>query len=318
MGGGNGYSAILTFLRPPTRVVSLVPSMTESIFDLGAGASLIGVTDYCRPPEDSTPRLTRIGGTKSPNVAGILALKPDLVVANQEENSRESVEALEAGGAKVWVTFPRSVEDAIAILWVLIRLFDIPAAGSKVRTLEVTLDWQMRSAHATPPVSVFCPIWQGVTGKGVLWWMTFNRETYAHDVLARCGGNNIFADRSRRYPLEADLGQAEAEDAGSRDTRYPRLTPEEVILAQPEAILIPDEPFAFSDDDEIRLRSLLAETPAVQANRVHRIDGSLLTWHGTRLARALAELPNCLHGAAKAGRESSSGSEEAGEGSEAL
>lgn len=303
MSGGNGYSAILTFTHPPRRVVSLVPSMTESLFDLGAGEAIVGVTDYCRPPEEALARMMRVGGTKSPRVPEILALKPDLVVANQEENTRETVEALEASGAKVWVTFPRSVDDAIAILWVLIRLFDIPAAGSKVRTLEVTLDWQMRSAHASQPVSVFCPIWQSVTGKGVLWWMTFNRETYAHDVLLRCGGMNVFAHRARRYPLEADLGEGEAEEAGSRDTRYPRLTPEEVIEARPEVILVPDEPFAFSDDDELRLRSLLAETPAVQSNRVHRIDGSLLTWHGTRLARALAEIPNCLHAPAKAGWE---------------
>ena len=301
MGGGNGYSAILTFARPPRRVVSLVPSMTESLFDLGAGEALVGVTDYCRPPQEAETNLKRVGGTKSPRVADVLALKPDLVIANQEENSREVVEALEAGGAKVWVTFPRSVDEAISILWVLIRLFDIPSAGSKVRTLEVTLDWQMRAAQATDPVRVFCPIWQGATGKGVLWWMTFNRETYAHDVLARCGGLNIFAHRARRYPLEADLGEGEAEDPGGRDTRYPRLTPEEVAGAGPEVILIPDEPFAFSDDDEVRLRSLLAETPAAQSNRVHRIDGSLLTWHGTRLARALAEVPNRLHAPAKAG-----------------
>jgi ABC-type hemin transport system substrate-binding protein len=294
MSGGNGYSAILTFTRPPRRVVSLVPSMTESLFDLGAGQCLVGVTDYCRPPEDALQRLKRVGGTKSPRVEEILALKPELVMANQEENTKETVEAIEAGGARVWVTFPRSVDDAIAILWVLIRLFDVPNAGSKVRTLEVTLDWQMRSSQAASRARVFCPIWQGVTGKGVLWWMTFNRDTYAHDVLQRCGGENVFIGRSRLYPLEADLGEGQAEDPGGRDTRYPRVTPEEVAKAEPEVILIPDEPFAFSDDDELRLRAVLAETPAVRENRVQRIDGSLLTWHGTRLARALAEIPNCL------------------------
>lgn len=300
MSGGNGRSTILTFTHPPRRVVSLVPSMTESLFDLGAGGYLVGVTDYCRPPETEVERLTRVGGTKSARVPEILALKPELVIANQEENTQETVEALEAGGAKVWVTFPRSVDDAIAILWVLIRLFDVPSAGSKVRTLEVTLDWQMRSSHAIPRARVFCPIWQGVTGKGALWWMTFNRETYAHDVLLRCGGENAFAERKRLYPLEADLGQGDPEEPGTRDTRYPRLTPEEVLKAGPDVILVPDEPFAFSEDDELRMRAVLAETPAVRENRVQRIDGSLLTWHGTRLARALAEIPNCLQTRAEA------------------
>src|SRR3989304_2462763 len=85
---------------PPRRVVSRVPSMTESLFDLGAGEALVGVTDYCRPPQEAETNLKRVGGTKSPRVADVLALKPDLVIANQEENSREGVEALEAGGGK--------------------------------------------------------------------------------------------------------------------------------------------------------------------------------------------------------------------------
>jgi ABC-type Fe3+-hydroxamate transport system substrate-binding protein len=125
--------------------------------------------------------------------------------------------------------------------------------------------------------------------------MTFNWDTYSHNVLRHCGGLNIFEKRERRYPLLADLGQAEAEDAGSRDTRYPRVLPHEVIGNKPEIILIPSEPYSFSVDDVNEIVELLSETPAVRSGNVVRIDGRLVTWHGTRLAQALVELPNILN-----------------------
>lgn len=293
MSNGNGHSTILTFTRPPERVVSLVPSMTESLFDLGAGRYLVGVTDYCRPPEPDVARLARVGGTRTADPEAILKLAPDLVMANQEENSRRTVEALEARGVPVWVTFPRSVAEALDVLWVLVRLFDVAASGVRLRTLEVALDWERQAALQRQPLRVFCPIWQGETA-GERWWMTFSRGTYAHDVLAHCGGENVFADRPRRYPLQADLGRAPAEDPGERDTRYPHVTSEEVRQAAPEVVLLPDEPWAFSEADTAQLVELLADTPAVRAGRVHAVDGSLITWHGTRLARALAELPAFL------------------------
>jgi ABC-type Fe3+-hydroxamate transport system substrate-binding protein len=294
LSGGNGHTVVLTFARAPRRVVSLVPSMTESLIDLGAADAVVGITDYCPIPPGRESAVARVGGTKSPRVEDILALAPDLVIANQEENSQASVEALEAGDLKVWVTFPRRIDDALRILWTLIELFRIPRAGARVKTLEVTLEWARRAAGSTPGVRVFCPIWASDTTGSTPWWMTFNRDTYAHDVLQVAGGANVFADRSRRYPLDADLGAASAEDPGVRDTRYPRVTAEEVLQAAPDLILLPSEPYAFHEEDGARLRSLLAETPAVRNGRVLPVDGSLLTWHGTRLARALVELPSVV------------------------
>lgn len=292
---GNGHSPILTFTQAPKRVVSLVPSMTESLFDLGQGARVVGVTDFCRPPEGDSARLTRVGGTRSPNLETILSLSPDLVIANQEENSREAVEGLEAKGIKVWVTFPRSVGGAIEVLWALIELFRAdPKAVLTVRTLETTLEWTAKAAMGKSPTRVFCPIWQGDSAEHGLWWMTFNQRTYAHDLLACCGGHNVFSQRDRRYPLEADLGAAPPEGPGERDTRYPRVLPEEVREAQPEAILLPSEPFVFDGRSAERISELLADTPAVRNERVHLVDGSLITWHGTRLARALSEIPRFL------------------------
>jgi ABC-type hemin transport system substrate-binding protein len=294
MSGGNGHSTVLSFARPPQRVVSLVPSMTESLFDLGAGAALVGVSEYCRPPEAERARLPIVGGTKSVDVQAVVDLKPDLVLANQEENTREAVEALEAAGVKVWVTFPRSVDEAIQVLWALVRLFRLTHAAATVQTLEMTTAWTARAAAAEGPVPVFLPIWEDDGSPSGPWWMTISQGTYVHDVLAICGAANVFGDRPRRYPLAADLGQGEPEDPAGRDTRYPRVTKDEIVARAPELILLPSEPYAYRDLDVGRMAVAFRGTPAAESGRILTIDGSLLTWHGTRLGRALAELPGLI------------------------
>jgi len=124
--------------------------------------------------------------------------------------------------------------------------------------------------------------------------MTFNRQTYPHDLLQALGAENVFAGRDRHYPLDADLGLSEQQDSHGRDTRYPRITLDEIRFADPEVILLPDEPYAFSEDHVDELKTLLAGTDAIQAGRLLLLDGSLITWHGTRLAKALQVLPGLL------------------------
>lgn len=296
---GNGQHAAIHFSRPPTRVVSLVPSVTESLFDLGLGNRLVGVTDYCIHPASGVAGLARIGGPKNPNVDRIVALKPDMVIANREENLEPDVIALEAAGLKVWVTFPQTAREAMDILWVLVRVFDVPREAIKLRALEQCLQWTVQAARSAPRVRVFCPVWRDTRNHPPAWWMTINRQTYAHDVLENCGGENVFAERERRYPLAAELGGTDPPaDAPNpvegRDTRYPRVTPDEIRQAAPEVILLPSEPYAFDESDEALVLDAFAGTPAVRAGHVHRVDGSLITWHGTRLAKALAELPSLL------------------------
>jgi ABC-type Fe3+-hydroxamate transport system substrate-binding protein len=279
---------------PPKRVVSLVPSMTESLFDLEVGDKVVGVTDSCTPPEADQLRLQRVGGTKKPNLEAIRILRPDLVIANQEENSEDSVRALDEAGLTVWLTFPKSTLDALDLLWTIIKVFKLGDQAARVETLARTLDWTEKATTARLSIPTFVPIWQGEKEGVGPWLMTFNYQTYANDVLAKVGGMNVFAARERRYPLEADLGKVEPEDPGERDTRYPRVTIEEVIEARPDVILLPDEPYAFEESHKTQIAEWLSETPAVQADRVHLIDGSLLTWHGTRLAKAVSELPSYL------------------------
>ena len=275
----------------PQRVVSLVPSITESLFDLGLGERVVGVTDYCIYPVHAVQGLPRVGGTKNARVKDILDLRPDLVIANQEENTPEMVEALRSQGAYVWLTFPKSVGQAMDMLWEMAEIFRNEDSLARVRTLEMTMEWAQAASLNENKQRYFCPIWQDQNEKGELWWMTFNAATYSSDLLSLFGGENIFASRQRRYPLSADIGSGIPEDGKGRDVRYPRVSAEEIHTAAPEIILLPNEPFPYSKVERENLLLEFSDSPAVRNNRVFLVDGSLITWFGTRLVKALEELP---------------------------
>ena len=284
----------------PRRVVSLVPSVTESLFDLNIGSRVIGVTDYCTRPAEAVRRLPKLGGTKNPNVKAIITLRPDLVIMNQEENRKADAEALQAAGVAVWVTHPNTVREALDLLWTIMDIFEEPSMVPRVRLMEVAYEWTLGVTKEQTPRRVFVPIWRDP-------WMTFNRETYVHDLLHTCGAENVFADRERRYPLQADLGNAEAipvDDPrmADRDIRYPRITLDEVVAAQPDIVLLPDEPFVFAQPDADEIARL--DIPAAKNRQIFLVDGSLLTWHGTRIAYALRDLPPLLGTARSEGMES--------------
>lgn len=252
--------------EPPARVVSLVPSLTEALFDLGVGGRLVGVTHFCTRPAEGVAGVERIGGTKNPDIARIIGLRPDLVIANQEENRREDVEALTDAGIAVWVTYPRTVREALNVLWNIMHIFDYTAMVPRVRAIEQAVDWvEGVSLNAVgPPPRVFMPIWHRPL-------MTVGSDTYAYDLLRICGAQPIFADRPQRYPI---------------------VTLAEVEAAAPDIILLPDEPFRFSEAHVAEFAHL--DVPAARMGRIRLVDGSLVTWHGTRLAHALNLVPNLL------------------------
>jgi len=147
---------------PPRRIVSLVPSDTFNVAALGCASALVGRTDYCDLPPETVAALPSVGGTKSPRVDDVAALEPDLVLANQEENTRGALEALAQRGLRVYVCFPKRVADGLRHLATLARLLGVDA-DAQVRDLirrgytEHRDAEQARAAH--PPLRIFCPIW---------------------------------------------------------------------------------------------------------------------------------------------------------------
>jgi ABC-type Fe3+-hydroxamate transport system substrate-binding protein len=251
--------------RPPQRIVSLVPSLSEALFDLGLGARVVGVTDWCVHPAEGVAGLPKVGGTKDTDVAAVLALRPDLVIANHEENTRRTVERLRAAGAPVWVTYPRTVADGAALLRELAGLG--AGEGAIVRVVEPVERAVAEALRARPaaPVRVFCPVWRDP-------WMSVGPDTYAHDLIWLSGGANVFADR--------------------RERRYPIVTLDQVAAAAPDVILLPDEPYAFGPRDVEELRRL--EVPAAP-DRIHCIDGTWVSWYGARIRPALTAIRRLLH-----------------------
>jgi ABC-type Fe3+-hydroxamate transport system substrate-binding protein len=277
---------------PAKTIVSLVPSVTESLFDLQLHDRLIGRTKYCIYPVKQVEQVEVVGGTKDANVDRIIELSPELVIANYEENSSRDIEKLREAGIPVWVTFPKTVQDVFNLLWNIMYLFDQTDMATRVRMIEKSYDWVNGIAlqdEETAP-KVFVPIWTDP-------WMTFNADTYMHDLIRVCGGQNIFADRERRFPLNADLGKAEpySDDdprVQGQDKRYPRITLAEVESHQPDIILLPSEPFQFTQEHIEMFAGL--DIPAGKNKRVHLVDGSYLSWHGTRVAYALNEIPELI------------------------
>lgn len=273
----------------PRRVVSLVPSVTESLFLLGVGDRVVGRTEYCVEPRDAVGAVPTVGGTKSADVDAIAALGADLVLVNQEENTEAICRELAARGLRVHLSFPKTVADAVALLHELAAMLGVAGDHPALARLTDAVAEMERLRANTVPCKVFCPIWMDPL-------MTIHGDTFISDVLDLCGGQNVFLDRPRRYPLAADLGRAAPwtnDRVGLRDTRYPRVTLDEVVERQPELVLLPDEPHPFSDEDAAVFRAL--PIPAAEQGRVLRVDGKALCWPSPRLADALPQVRAWLH-----------------------
>jgi len=274
------------FNPPPRRIVSLVPSDTYSLVKLGATDRLVGRTRYCVAPSPDVDAIEVVGGTKDVDVERVIELSPDVVIANQEENTKRDVEALETAGVRVFVSFPRRAPAGVAHLARLLLLLGVGSGPSPARDLIASAYASLRNAglRERKNIRVFVPIWMDPL-------MTANADTFLSDLLALVGATNVFADRERRYPLAADLGRANPipiTHVGDRDTRYPRVTLAEVEAAQPELVLLPDEPHPFSERDAEVFRSLAI--PAARHGQIRFCDGKDLLWYGARSVEGMARL----------------------------
>jgi ABC-type Fe3+-hydroxamate transport system substrate-binding protein len=283
----------LVFRAPPNRVVSLVPSDTFTVAELGCAGALVGRTDYCELPADVVRGLPSVGGTKSTRVDAVLDLSPDLVLANQEENTKSDLEKLAQKGVRIYVAFPKRVADGLAHMAKLARIFGVE--GDR-RVFDLCKEGyealreagQARTAHAR--VRTFCPIWMDPL-------MTIHGETFISDMLSVAGAENVFRDRERRYPLAADLGTKAplaTGDVGTRDVRYPRVTMEEVVHRAPDLVLLPDEPHPFTEADAAVFRA--QSTPAAKRGAIVKTSGKDLCWYGARTVEGLPRLRVLIDG----------------------
>ncbi len=238
------------------RIVSLCPSITESLVALGLADRLVGVTRYCLHPREVTERIRKVGGTKDPDLAAIRSLAPDLVFANAEENRREDLEAL-ACDVAVDVSHPRRVADVPPLL----RRFG-GLTGTKEKAEEVSSKVEARlsrigSGRARPAFRYCYLIWKNP-------WMTVGPRTYIADLLRVAGGVPSFeeeVDRGSDYP---------ATDEGS------------ILASRPDVLILPDEPYRFREGDAAYWRERL---PA--PGRVVLVSGDDFCWHGVRTLRGL-------------------------------
>ncbi|MET7993255.1 helical backbone metal receptor [Amycolatopsis sp. NPDC005232] len=238
---------------PPSRVVSLVPSLTEAV-EVSAPGRLVGATDYCTHP--STLDVPRVGGSKYPKVDDVLAVRPDLVLANSEENRPEDVQRLRANGVPVFVMeAAASVPAALGSLRrLLTQVYELIEPAWLVEAEEL---WR-----TTGPVRhrAVIPVWRKP-------WIVLGHDTFAGDVLRRVGVANAYAD---------------AED------RYPRPPLAELQAAEADVVILPDEPYEFTADDGPGFFPDLR--PALVSGRYLTWYGpSLVEAHGA-LTRSLAEL----------------------------
>lgn len=233
------------------RIVSLCPSLTELVFDLGRGADLVGVTEFCVHPSDGVARVEKVGGTKSPNVQRIRALRPDVVLMNEEENRRDDAQNLEAAGLECHVSMPRNcAETAAMVRSIGMRLERVHEADAIARDIEARSERVRNAARGRTAVTFAYLIWRKP-------WMSVNGDTFASGLLTQAGGRNVFEHES---------------------TRYPEIDVERLQRADPALVLLCTEPFPFQEKhiDELATATGFARERFVIA------DGEYLSWHGSR------------------------------------
>lgn len=238
--------------EPPRRIVSLVPSQTELLAHLGLDEQTVGLTRFCERPDGWKEEKEIVGGTKNVRVEKVEALRPDLVLANHEENTRPVVEEIETF-APLFVTDVPDVPGAAAMIRDVGRL---TGRAAKAQALANRLTRRFATLAddlaGEAPLPVAYLIWREP-------YMTVGSDTIIHDVMERAGFENVFAETPR----------------------YPTVTPTEIAASGARAVLLPDEPFPFDDDYAEELRDALP-----QPLPTHLVQGQPFSWYGPRLAEA--------------------------------
>lgn len=228
------------------RIISTVPSQTELLYDLGLRDEVVGITKFCVHPKQWFQGKEKIGGTKSLNLEKIKSLKPDLVIANKEENVKEQIESL-SKFCEVYVSDIKTIQDNVELIHELGNLTD-------KRLTAIRLATELETAYNSIEVK------QTIKAAYLIWekpYMTVGGDTYINAIMQKCGFKNVFSNRKR----------------------YPETTLEELASAKVELLLLSSEPFPFKEKHRSEIQSALPQSKIILA------DGEAFSWYGTRLLK---------------------------------
>jgi ABC-type Fe3+-hydroxamate transport system substrate-binding protein len=238
---------------PYQKIISLVPSLTELLIDLGLKDQVIGRTRFCIHPEDEINDIEIIGGTKNPRLEKILELKPDFIIANKEENRKEDIEVLKTY-TEVYVTDIETVDDALVEISSLGKMLGVEDAAKQIVSKVTSL---LSEVPDEDELSVSYFIWKDP-------WMTVGNDTYIHDVLKRYNLRNVYGD----------------------EPRYPKTDLDELASKNPDLILLSSEPFPFKEKHIEEIREACAVA------KIKLVNGEWFSWYGSRMIKALKWLNN--------------------------
>lgn len=233
------------------RIISLVPSLTELLLDLGLSDQLVGRTRFCVRPEDKVDDIPIIGGTKNPRIDKILDAEPDLIIANQEENRKEDIDELQKM-CEVMVTDIRTIEDALLAIYELGKRLDVQ---QKAQQMIERINQLYEDRPNEPPLQTAYFIWRNP-------WMSVGNDTYIHDVMQQWNLTNIFGFKKR----------------------YPIIKMEDVHNFNPELILLSTEPYPFKEKHITEVEDYCPDT------RILQVDGQWFSWYGTAMLRSFEQL----------------------------
>lgn len=244
---------------PPQRIISLVPSQTELLHDLGLGERVVGITKFCVHPPDWLAEKTKIGGTKTVSLEKVASLRPDLIIGNREENERDQIEAL-AARWPVWMSDIFTLEDALVMIQKMGEL-----VGKQPESALFSQKIYENFAQLNASNQTFSTKTSAISAAYFIWrkpYMVAASGTFIDDLMKKMGLQNVFSDRSR----------------------YPEIALEELAAARPQVILLSSEPFPFS---EKHFREFAEACPVSQ---IRVVDGEFFSWYGTRLLKAAGYL----------------------------
>ncbi|MFY7964758.1 MAG: ABC transporter substrate-binding protein [Chitinophagaceae bacterium] len=230
----------------PKRIVSIVPSQTELLFDLGLYEEVVGITKFCVHPNEWFKTKVRVGGTKKIDIAKIAALQPDLIIANKEENLKEDVEALEQI-APVWISDIKTLVDALQMIE---NVGEIVNKKLTAKNISQIISIAFKKLKTNQKKSCCYLIWQNP-------YMTVGNDTFINDMFQYCGLQNVFSNKER----------------------YPIITLDVVKDVAPEMVLLSSEPYPFKQKHIDELQKHLPNS------KVILVDGEMFSWYGSRLLK---------------------------------